>query len=322
MKNRKVWNALPHLGLFLVYVLWGINISSMKIGGREWDPIMFNGLRYLSIIPILWAYTYVYYRKRSLRLWISRKDLGLILGLGILSAVGMEVLLSYALQYSNAANGAVLGRGLMPLVTVIISLYFHQIRFTWRMMVGLPVAFVCVIMIVSGGEAGFHLGPETLRGDVLLLLRSVLGAVYLIGMNRLVVKYPLPLLVSLEMSAGAAILLPYVIWRFNAETLLAMAPAGWYSLVYTAVFATLLGFAIHNWSLGRLGAYKSSVYGYFLPVSGAIAGLFILGEKLSTPQIVGGLGVLLAMYMVQRDRMQPTAQASPASRAAVFTENE
>jgi drug/metabolite transporter (DMT)-like permease len=302
---KHAWlQALPHLGLIAVYILWGINVSSMKLGGHEWDPFVFNGLRFIMITPILWLYTYYYCKKRNLSMRMKRNDLLLIFGLGALTAIGLEALLSYALQFSNVANGAVLGRGFMPVVTVLISLAFREIAFTWRIMVGLPLALLGAIVIVSGGTGGFHFSSETLRGDYLLLLRSVFGAVYLIGMSRLVRKYPLPLLITMEITAAGISLLPFVVIRMDAHLLFSITTVGWASLIYTAIFATIVGFSLHNWSLGRLGPFKSSVYGYLLPITGAIAGVWILNERIGWNQVLGGFGVLLAMYLVQKDRMQ------------------
>lgn len=299
--------ALPHLSFILVYTLWGINMASLKIGGREWDALMFNGLRFSAVVPFLWAYAYWYCRKHALPIRMKGKDLAVILGLGVLSAVGMEAMLSYALQYSNAANGAVLGRGFMPVITVVISLLLREIRLTRRIIIGLPVALISVIIIVAGGRQGLHFGPETLRGDALLLLRSFFGALYLIGMSRLTSRYPLALLLSLEMTAGALSMLPYVLWKADAAYFSSISLAGWISLLYTAFLATLLGFSLHNWSLARLGPFKSSFYGYLHPLTAAVAGIFLLGETLSPSQVIGGIGVLLGMYLVQRDRMQPAA---------------
>jgi drug/metabolite transporter (DMT)-like permease len=235
---------------------------------------------------------------------MKRNDLLLIFGLGAITAIALEALLSYALQFSNVANGAVLGRGFMPVITVLISLAFREIAFTWRIMVGLPLALLGAVVIVSGGAQGFHLSSETLRGDALLLLRSVFGAIYLIGMSRLVRKYPLPLLITMEITAAGISLLPFLVLRMDAHLLSTITMVGWTSLMYTAFFATIAGFSLHNWSLGRLGPFKSSVYGYLLPITGAIAGVWILNEGIGWNQILGGMGVLLAMYLVQKDRMQ------------------
>ncbi|AEI42268.1 DMT family transporter [Paenibacillus mucilaginosus] len=308
---------LPHLGFVIVYVLWGINICSMKFGGQQWDPLVFGALRYASILPFLWAYTWWYYRKHRgrLKLQIAPRDLLLIALLGVVSAVGMEVVLQYALQYSNSANGAVLGRGFMPVITACIALLLKDLRLTPSVMVGIPLALGSVILIVAGGPEGFHLGPETLRGDLLLLLRSFLGALYLIGMNKLVGRYPLTLLVSLEMTAGALALLPFLFLNADLGYLLSRSDLAWLSLAYTALFATLIGFSIHNWSLARLGPFKASVYGYLLPVTAAAAGYVLLGEELGWNQYLGGAGVLFAMYLVQRDRMQ-LLKASVSAPAA------
>ncbi|WP_409342162.1 DMT family transporter [Paenibacillus sp. MBLB4367] len=323
MIDNKPQSALPHLALVASFMLWGINIISMKVGGREWEPLVFNGLRYASILPVLWGYA-LYYRYSANRsrpageavsYRMERRDLWLVIGLGVLSAVGLEAMFSYALQYSNAANGAVLGRGFMPVITVLFALWLREIRLTPRLLVGLPLAICCVAIVVAGGSEGLHFTAETLRGDVLLLLRSILGALYLIGMNRLVKKYPLPLLVAIEMTAGAAALLPAVLIQVDANMLTSMSASGWISLAYTALFGTVLGFYAHNWSLGKLGPVKASVYGFLLPVMAAIAGYVLLNESLSAYQLIGGTGVLAAMYIVQRDRYQKRA-GDPISRSA------
>jgi drug/metabolite transporter (DMT)-like permease len=315
---RGIWRSpiWPHAGFVLVYVLWGINISSLKIGGKEWNPLVFNGLRYIAIVPFLWAYTLHYYRSRGLRLTIARRDLLLICGLGALSALGMEAMLQYALQFSNAANGAVLGRGFMPVITVVLSLLLREIRLSRSIAVGLPAAFAGVLLIVSGGAGGFHLGHDTLRGDVLLLLRSFMGAVYLIGMNRLVAKYPLPFLLSFEMTSGALSLLPFVVVLADARYLAHISAIGWGSLAYTAYLATLVGFSVHNASLARLGPFKSSAYGYLLPLTAAAGGWLLLGETISTYQYVGGALIVGAMYIVQRDRMQTMRRGNSGLPAA------
>jgi drug/metabolite transporter (DMT)-like permease len=294
---------LPHLGLIIVYILWGINISSMKLGGQEWDPFVFNGLRFLGITPLMWLYTYYYCKKRQLSMRMERKDFMLIIVLGMITGLGLEALLSYALQFSNAANGSVLGRGFMPVITVIIALALRKMTVTWRILVGLPLALISAVVIVSGSSQGFHLNSDTMRGDALLLLRSVFGAVYLIGVSRLVGKYPLPLLITMEVTFAGVCLSPFVL-SMDVHYFASVSAAGWISLIYTSIFATILGFTLHNWSLGHLGPFKSSVYGYLLPITGALAGLWILKEHISLNQILGGLGVLLAMYLVQKDRMQ------------------
>ncbi|MDF2926733.1 MAG: multidrug transporter permease [Paenibacillaceae bacterium] len=311
MKSGSIKSLYPHLGFAVVYLLWGINMSSMKIGGQEWNPLMFNGLRYAMIAPILWVWVILAFRKSGSSLRMAKRDWGWIMFLGILSSVGMEALLSYALQYSNAANGAVLGRGFMPVLTVIIALAMRQIRLTPKIMFGLPLAFISVIIIVAGGEQGLHFGPNTLRGDVLLLLRSLFGAFYLIGISRLTAKYSVLLLITWEMTAGALSMFPYVLLRGSMAYFAEISQSGWISLLYTALLASLVGFTLHNWCLARLGAFKSSFYGYALPVTAAFAGYFLLDESVSLFQVIGGVGVLAAMYVVQKDKSQQAVQDNP-----------
>jgi drug/metabolite transporter (DMT)-like permease len=290
------------MGFVIVYILWGVNVTSMKIGGQEWDPLIFNGIRYAGIVPILWVYTVLYYRSKGMKIHMERRDLVLMVILSLFATVGMEVVLAYALQYSSTSNGAVLGRGFMPIITAIIALYLKEVRLSRRMMTGIPLAFLSVIVIVAGKD--LHFSTDTLRGDVLLLLRSFVGAIYLIYMNRLIVKYPLALLITVEISFGALWLLPFVLMKVDGAYLAQVSFDGWVSLVYTSVLATLAAFTLHNWSLGQLGPFKASVYGYLLPLTAAVAGVVILHEQITLVEYIGAAGVLSAMYLVQSDRMQ------------------
>ncbi|WP_240903888.1 DMT family transporter [Chengkuizengella sediminis] len=298
MSNKT--NLLPHIGFAFVYLLWGINITSMKIGGQEWEPLIFNGIRFFSIVPLVWVIAYLSLRKKNINLSIKINDLLLLFGLGVLNAVGMEAMLSYALQYSTSANGAVLGRGFMPVVTAIFALMLKEIRLSKRLIIGLPTAFLGVILMMLGNN--LHFGMDTLKGDVLLLSRAFMGAAYLIGMNHLLKKYPITFIVSIEMTVGAISLLPFVVWNVDISYLQSVTTIGWISLLYTSIVATVIAFYLHHYSLGKLGAFKSSVYGFLLPITAAFAGFIILQERLSFIQILGAIAVLSSMYLIQKER--------------------
>ncbi len=158
-----------------------------------------------------------------------------------------------------------------------------------------------------------HFGQVTLRGDGLLHLRSLFGAVYLILMSRLTSRYRFMQLISWEMTTGAVSMLPYVLWKADAAYLAGISSNGWISLTYTAILATMVGFTLHIWSLARLGPFKASFYGYTLPITAVAAGYFLLHEMLTVYQMLGGIGVLFAMYLVQRGmqkvRKSKTAEA-------------
>lgn len=305
-------SCLPHLGFIFVYALWGINTPFMKIGGREWDAFVFNGVRFLLIVPVLWCMTCYIMRKSGISMRMAGRDLLLALFLGLLSGVGMEALYSYGLQYSNSANGAVLGRGATPIVTAVIALLLKDLRITPRIAVGIPLAFASILIIVSG--SGFHIGAETLKGDAVLLSRGFIGAIYLILMSRLVSRYPFYYLVTLEVTAAAALLLPAVILKVDSAFLAEMNGVGWIALVYCSVLGSLVGFLVHNWSMSKLGPFKSASYGYLLPLTSALAGWLMLGETLGVYQALGGLGVLAGMWLVQKDRMDMLRTAKQKER--------
>lgn len=303
MRRSGSWaDALPHMALVAVFILWGYNNVPMKIGGIEWNPVLFNALRYAGIAPVVWVYTYWYYRRHRLAWSFEAGDLLPIAGYALLSSAGMEVVLSYALPYSTAANAAILGRGMIPVWVGIVALSLHEMSPSARTFLGIPLAFAGTLLIVAGNPVGF--GPDTWRGDVLLLLRSVFGAVYMIGMRGLLKKYPVPLLLAIEISISGALLLPFGLLTTPPGALAAVTVDGWLSLAYASIVALFLGFLLHNWGLSQLGPFKASVYGYLMPLTAAIGGYITFGEELRWYQLAGGAAVLFAMYLVQSDRMK------------------
>ena len=113
-------------------------------------------------------------------------------------------------------------------------------------------------------------------------------------------KYDPITLACLQMLCACIILSPVAIHNMTpvtqwSGTLIAI-------LIYMGIIGAAVGYMISIYALKTIGPTATSVYSDFLPVSTAIFGVLFLHETMSPLQIVGGIIVIAAGYIVIREK--------------------
>jgi drug/metabolite transporter (DMT)-like permease len=107
------------------------------------------------------------------------------------------------------------------------------------------------------------------------------------------------------MGTGAILLLPLAGYEVIAahlagEGLRALPPLSWLSVLYLGVVASGFAYLLYNASLQHLDASAVGVYTNLIPIVGVLTGVIVLGEPLSTRAIIGGLVVMLGVWITSR----------------------
>ena len=79
---------------------------------------------------------------------------------------------------------------------------------------------------------------------------------------------------------------------FQPNLFLLTKPSYLFNILYLGVGASALCFVTWNFALKVLGAVKTSVYIYMVPVITVGASMLVLGERVS---VYGGIGILLTV---------------------------
>ena len=74
----------------------------------------------------------------------------------------------------------------------------------------------------------------------------------------------------------------------------------WAAIGYAALFATAFSFSAWQTGVFRIGASRVLVYQYLITVTGVASGIVFFGEVLGTEKIVGGVIILLGVYLARR----------------------
>lgn len=302
MKQQKVdvSRGNVHLALFLTMMVWGVNLTAVKVLTQSVDVLLVAFLRmFLATVVLVLLWLKAGY---SWPRWNGR-----LLLLGVGSAFFLvylqQIIFAEGLARTSATNAALI-LSLGPMVSVLLEAIVFRRRLFIRQAVGIALALLGVaIVILSKPEA--HLTVAAL-GD-LLFFASVLSFAGGGVMMQLLARH-LPMLTigvfvhalgtaMLMLHATAAMISP-------AQDIAAMTGFAWSLILFSAVFATGLGSAAWARGIAVLGVGLTASYLSWVPVFGVAFGVIFMGELLTMWHIIGGAFVLLGASILAFPKLE------------------
>lgn len=208
--------------------------------------------------------------------------------LGAFLATGFLLQTTGLLTVSATTSGFLTGT--MVVLTPVAA------RVVFRERVG-PAGWAAVLLATVGAALlllrGWSLGP----GTVLTIAGAACFALHIAGLSRWATTgnaYGLTavsVLVAAGLSAGAA--------GLKGVLLAPPTTAAWQSVVYLAVVATCVGFAVQAWAQAGLSATQAAVVMTLEPLFAAMIATAAGGESLSAVGAVGGLIMVAAMFVAE-----------------------
>ncbi len=280
-----------HLFTFITVAIWSVAFVGNKVLLSHITPIEVMLYRFSLAWGLMLLVAPVKGVIRSLR-----EELYFLL-LGFLGIFVYFLLENYALRYTQAANVG-LYMGAIPILTALLAHFtVRNERFRLPLLLGFVVALAGMGMILFEGRH-FEL---RLRGDLLALAAASVFALYSVLLKRAPAGYS-PMLITRKSFFYAIILM--LLWQFFRDE-----PMHWQALTLPVVALNLLflglfasGVAFFFWQRGIeiIGPVAAGNYIYLVPLLTALTGVVILHEKLTPVMIIGGVLILLGLYLSQR----------------------
>jgi drug/metabolite transporter (DMT)-like permease len=236
-------------------------------------------------------------------LWSSRDAIRREFGdLLILGALGMGV--CGAVLYLAAAATSATNMGLVasatPVVTVVVARLFYRETMTPAQIAGVGVSLSGVLVIIAKGSADLLLGLRFAAGDLYTLIAVVSWSVY----STMLQHRPTALGAASRFAAtivlGTLSLLPFLAIEaalgrqpsFDMSTLAVM--------LFLAVVPGLGAYQAYGLIQSRLGANRTSLILYLVPIYNAVLAWLLLGERLHAYHWVGAALALSGIYLTTR----------------------
>ena len=271
---------LLYFGLLLTTAVWGGSFVVMKDSLERQDVISFLATRFLIAGLLMLAYRPYSLVGLGKTLWIRATFLGFLLAAGfIFQSVGLT-------KTTVSSTGFI--TGLYLVFTPLISWLLLKRHILRLQLLAVFVATLGLYLIAYNGiEYGF--------GEFLVLISAVLFAMQIVavgewsnGKNA----YPLALIQILV----AALLFIMISFKDGYQ----VPPDGsvWIAILFTALFATFLGFLIQVKAQAVMTATAAGVVLAMEVPFAFIFGLYFDNDPLTLRIVSGGTLVMTAMAMV------------------------
>lgn len=254
---------------------------------------------------VLWAW--VRWTARAARR-LTARDLPLIAAMGVTAMAGFNILLFYGLTMAPAADAALITPAVSPILTATLAWRFLGERVGTRGVAGLVAGVGGLALVIAPGGDG---SGARLAGDLLFAAGSALWGVYALIVRAASRRFTPPV-ATLYACVAAALALALPAVREQGWTSLAAAPPeAWGGLLYLAIFPTALAFVFFHVGLVRLGAVSATSFALLIPVFGVLLAAAVLGERPEARTIVGGVCVVVGLWLVQSRSASRSSVAPP-----------
>ena len=284
--------ALPYVGL--LGLLWGTNLVIMRIGVRQFDPMVFVGIR-LLMASLAFVAVYTFSGRRIIptdrKLWLYATFLGIVS-----TAIPMTAVVT-SLTFQSSGVTALLITTAPAYISIAAHFFLPDERMTPRKVLGVLLALSGAALIVLRGESGL---PDVSQGNpigyVLVIAAMLFETAGTILIRRHMQDFSSFDVTAVRLTVAGLTVLPVAILLRGID-LSQVTGSGWFSLVYAAFIgafsAQILAFNITK----RFGATAFSLTSYVIPVVAAITGVLWLDETITGWMMAGmvliGGGILL-----------------------------
>jgi drug/metabolite transporter (DMT)-like permease len=295
MDNRDP--RISHVFLGAVVLLWGANVGIVKSAYQDTHPILFAAVRF-SISGILML-LFVLWKERDLR--NQRKDWTLMALVGGLGVGVYQILWSLGLERTSATNNALIFT-ISPLLGALYADWTKRESVQRRRYWGMLLALSGVILVILKPTARLHLSLGTLSGDLLSLMAAICGAIFFTVWPKPLLRTYSPIRVmGYCMIIGSIVLWMSLLLGSRFMSFGHVGVKALWPLIYAAVLGGMVGHTFWYAGIGRVGASKTLIYLYFIPLWAALFNHFYLGERIFIQQVLGGGLILLGVHYALRD---------------------
>lgn len=278
------------IALFTASFLGGFAVLASKILLREFPPvtILFLRLTIMSAILIPFAFTlYIALFKH----WQKLLLLGLLW-------VGNLVFFIIGIKYTTAIMSGLL-YATTPIFVIVGNYLFHRKRITRLEALGILFGFIgTTTIIIRSFSPGQGLG--TLTGNILLLTGVSCYALFLLYSKHLSFHIsPLGLTASIA-SIGWVVagLLMFTMEGVGGLKLLPLLSLqAWTALLFVGTGLGVVMYFLNQWGIKHASALSAGMSLYIGTLTTTITGVLFLSETLTPFIIIGGIMLLVGVYI-------------------------
>jgi len=285
--DERVDSRLPYLAL--VIGMLAISTSAILIRLSNSDPLVIGSYRQ-TFATLLFVPFLIKDKGKEITSLPPQRIAEMAIA-GILLGGHFGFFIS-SVKATSIAASVLLGTCHIVYVAIIGRLFLGE-RLNKKAIMGTILALFGIIVLFWGDLVE---DPGNFRGNILAFVSGILAGLYYLGGRKLRKDISLPLYALVVYFFSALTMWFVVIFQDLDYRHLPIEEFQLFILM--ALIPTLLGHTMQNWALGFLPAYVVSISLLSEPVGSGILGWIIFSEMPSLGVFIGGLIVLIGVYVV------------------------
>ncbi|MGW8426270.1 DMT family transporter [Peribacillus simplex] len=270
--------------ILLTTFLMGSSFAVVKIGLPYSSPLLLAALRF-TLAGFIMAIIVIFLKRphpSSSGDWIKMLIIGTFQTAGVMGCIFLS------LRTITASESSIL-TFTNPLLVVVFGTIFSKTRYKLYQWIGVSLGLVGVI-ITMGAQLEFKVG----------ILFGILSAVFWAISTLLAKKWGAIsdtwVLSAYQMLFGGLLLLlgsfifekPF--FKMNGHSL--------FILLWLSIMSSIVQFAVWYYLLQKSDPGKTSAFLFLAPFFGVLSGWALLGEPIYTSLLIGGLFIIIGIYLV------------------------
>ena len=282
---------VPILAVLGAMLFWGLSfVSSKAILNTGFPPMTMVFLRFLIASVVLIPLQ----RRQDPGFRLQKSDRLFLLLSALFGTFFYFLCESRGIKYTSASNAALI-TAVIPALTVGAEYLLFKNSIRWFQGLGIALSIVGVYFVVQRTPAQYD---RALLGNLLMFGACLSWVAYNMFSRNLHRGLRGINLITFQSMIGTVLLLPIALSEMRSWSLGSLSV--WLNLVYLGVICTALSFFLYLYALARLGPVRVTSFINLLPVVTVVGGMAILGERLLAAQMIGGVAIILGVFMVNR----------------------
>lgn len=279
-----------HLFAFITIFIWGTTFISTKILLKAISPIEVLFLRFtIGFIVLLVVYP------RRLKIKEIKQEF-YFAAAGLCGVTLYYLLENIALTYTFASNVGVI-ISIAPFFTAILAhLFLDGEKLRLPFFIGFAVAVIGIFLISFNGSSHLKLNP---LGDILAVLAAVIWAAYSVLTKKISGFHYNTIQATRRIFLYGLIFMIPALFLFEFEPSLdqLMQPVNLFNILFLGLGASALCFVTWYSAVKLLGAVKTSVYIYMVPVITVVTSVLVLHETITRTSVFGIVLTLAGLFI-------------------------
>lgn len=288
--------------LLITVAIWGVAGPVIKYTQRGITALPF--LTYRFFISAVFGLVFITLAKQIKK--AERQNLFEIIIYGFLVSTVSLGFLFLGIQNTTVLDAALIS-AIAPMVSAIAGVIFLKEIITKRERLGISIAFLGTLVTVAEPLIKNGLGHSQFIGNLLVVGYITTNAISSVMSKRLVRKRVRPLaLVNITFIVGFLTLLPLAHYSGGLGEIINQARTLTFNyqlgVFFMALISGNLAYAMWVRAQKTIEISEAGVFAYLIPIFSAPLAIFWLGEKITTPFIIGAVLISIGVYIAERKK--------------------